>query len=390
VTDTTFDSSPLVLTTLLRREGPTGVQSHVRGVVEMGRQQGREIDVVTPFDARSPLLRPVFGARRLVHPASSSAGVWWYREWHRHYLEAALRTHLRKDAGGCTIYAQCPVSAEAALRVRTTERVALAIHFNVSQADEWADKREIARSGRLFEAIRRQEERVLPAVDGLVFVSEFMREAVQARIPSTTTVPSIVMPNFVRAHEGRGAVPDRDLVTVGSLEPRKNQAFLLEVLAAAARRGHRHTLTVVGDGPDRMALAARARALGVDDLVEFTGHAADPRACIRRHRLYCHGARMESFGIVLIEAMAEGLPVVAAPVGGIPEIVRPGENGELWQLDDVEGAADVLIRLLSDREHLESLGHAARASVRTRFAENRVVPRLLAWLDELDPRPASQ
>lgn len=381
-------TNEVVVASLLRRDGATGVQSHVRDLLESGRRLGRQPELVTPFDARSPLLAPVFAVRHLLHPLSGPASVWWYRQWHRHYLEAALRTHLRHAPGRRTVYAQCPVSAEAALRARTTERVALVVHFNVSQADEWADKGEIERGGRLYDAIRRQEQRVLPAVDGLVFVSTFMREAVRSRVPEARTVPSVVAPNFVRVGTPHAVVPERDLVTLGSLEPRKNHGFLLEVLAVAARRGHRYTLTVVGDGPDRPTLERRARSLGVDDLVDFAGFSADPRAQLRRHRLYCHTARMESFGIALIEAMAEGLPVVAAPVGGIPEIIRPGVNGELWPLDDAERAADVLVGMLSDAGRLTALGQAAREDARTRFSGAQVAPRLLAFLDELDPRPA--
>ncbi|MFC7491310.1 MULTISPECIES: glycosyltransferase family 4 protein [unclassified Knoellia] len=381
-------ANEVVIATLLRRDGATGVQSHIRDLLESGQGLGRQVSLVTPFDARSRLLTPVFALRHLLHPLSGSAGVWWYRQWHRHYLEAALRTHLRQAVGRRTIYAQDPVSAEAALHARTTERVVLVVHFNVSQADEWADKGEIARGGRLYDTIHRQEQRVLPAVDGLVFVSTFMREAVRSRLPEVGSVPSVVAPNFVRVTAPAGGLPDRDLVSLGSLEPRKNQGFLLEVLASAARRGHRYTLTVVGDGPDRPALVRQARSLGVGDLVEFAGFSADPRAQLRRHRVYCHAARMESFGIALIEAMAEGLPVVAAPVGGIPEIIRPGVNGELWPLDDAERAADVLVGLLSDVDRLTALGRAAHEDARTRFSDTQVVPELLAFLDGLAPRSA--
>ncbi|KRE43946.1 glycosyltransferase family 4 protein [Knoellia sp. Soil729] len=377
-------ANEIVVATLLRPEGATGVQSHVRDILESGRRLGRQVELVTPFDARSPLLAPVFGMRQLLRPLSRPTAVWWYRRWHAHYLEAALRKHLRQGGGRRTIYAQCPVSAEVALRARTTERVALVVHFNVSQADEWADKGEIRAGGRLHAAIHRQEERVIPAVDGLVFVSAFMRDAVRSRLPQLTSVPTVVAPNFVRAAAPRGAVPERDIVTLGSLEPRKNHGYLLEVLAAAARRGHRFTLTVVGDGPDRAALQRRAGSLGIGDLVDFAGFSDDPRVQLRRHRVYCHTARMESFGIALIEAMAEGLPVVAAAVGGIPEIVRPGVNGEVWPLDDAEAAAEVLVRLLRDPARIAALGQAAREDVQSRFSDAEVAPRLLTFLDSLD------
>lgn len=67
---------------------------------------------------------------------SRPAGVWWYRRWHAHYLDDALRRHLNERERGGVVYAQCPVSAEVALRVRKGQRVVMAAHFNVSQAQE--------------------------------------------------------------------------------------------------------------------------------------------------------------------------------------------------------------------------------------------------------------
>jgi glycosyltransferase involved in cell wall biosynthesis len=320
---------------------------------------------------------------------SAPASVWWYREGHRHYLEAALRHRLERGEGEQrTIYAQCPVSADAALRVRTTEPVALVVHFNVSQADEWAEKGEIAPGGRMYDSIRALEERVVPAVDGLVYVSRFMRGVVHERIPAARSVPSLVAPNFVEVADPGDVAPDRDIVTVGSLEPRKNQGFLLEVLAAALRRGHRYTLTVIGDGPDRPGLEQQARALGVQELVRFAGFVADPRAALRRHRVYCHAARMENLSVALIEALAEGLPLIAPPTGGNLEIVRPGVDGEVWSLDDPEAASEVLVGLLSDGPRLATLGANARAGARDRFAGTVVAPRLLGFLDQIGPGPA--
>jgi glycosyltransferase involved in cell wall biosynthesis len=173
----------------------------------------------------------------------------------------------------------------------------------------------------------------------------------------------------------------RDLVTVGALEARKNISYLLEVLAIAARRGRAYSLTVIGDGPDRARLEGRARDLGVADQVRFAGHQQDPRPLVSAHRLYCHTATMESFGIALLEAMSEGLPVVAGRVGGIPEFVRPGQVGEFWPLDDAEAAADVLIALMDDPDALTAMGAKAAALASAEFDADALGARLLGFLD---------
>lgn len=381
----TVDRPRVVVASVMRRTGATGVQSHVNSFIDGANGLGRDAELVTPFDTRSPLAFPVFAARRVIHPVSSTSGVWWYRYWHGHYLRAALRHRLSRN-DRTVVYCQCPVSAQAALEARVSQPVVLVVHFNVSQADEWAEKGEIASDGRLFDSIRRFEEEVLGSVDGIVYVSEFMRAAVHGRVPASRGVPSLVAPNFVDVGRATTEEPQRDLVTLGSLEPRKNQGFILEVLAAAARRGHIYTLTIIGDGPLRARLQQRARSLGLEAQVFFAGYQADPRPLMRRHRLYCHAARMESFGIALAEAMAEGLPVLAAPVGGVAEVVRPGVDGEVWGLEDPDRAADVLIGLLEDRTRLSTLGDGARLGARTRFSREVVVPRLLGFLDDVGER----
>lgn len=377
----THADGDLIIASLMRPAGGSGVQSHVRTVAEYLQSTARPAHVVSPFSSRSPLLLPVLGARLAIERVSSTASVWWYRRWHGYFLERALADQLSRQR--CrVIYAQCPVSAAAALRVRTDQAVVMAAHFNVSQADEWVVKGAIAPDGALFRSILAFEERVLGELDGIVYVSEFTRHLLHDRIPRLRDVADAVVPNPVPV-----AVPaasedaTADLVTVGSLEPRKNQGYLLQVLHAAARRGHRFTLTVVGDGQDRRKLERLSRDLGLTDQVSFVGYQADTRQFLRSHRLYCHASKMESFGIVLVEAMAEGLPVLAGAVGGVPEVIRPGEDGAFWPLDDPDAAADVLVELMTDPARGSRMAAAARDRAATEFATDVVCARLLAFLD---------
>ncbi len=99
-------------------------------------------------------------------------------------------------------------------------------------------------------------------------------------------------------------------MTVGALEPRKNHAFLLDVLAETARQGRRCSLDIVGEGSSHQELARRAAQLGLTPDVHFLGNRTDVRALLPGHRLYVHAAHHESFGISLIEAMSAGLPVL--------------------------------------------------------------------------------
>lgn len=390
VSNSSADGPAIVVCSLMRHSGDTGVQTYVRTVEDQLEGRGRPYRFVNPFTRRSALRSLVFAARYAIRPFSPRRGVGWYRRWHAWYLERALRSALRGLPSDSVLFAQCPVSADVALRVRTTQPVVMAAHFNVSQADEWAGKGDLRVGDRVFTAIRAFEERVLASLDGIVYISGFARAAAQERIPALASVPGEVVHGSVASRGG--ALASRpllaDLVTVGTLEPRKNQAYLLEVLAAAAELGHRYSLSVVGDGPERGRLEELARRLGLSDQVRFLGYTPDARSVMAQHRVYCHAATLESFGLVFVEAMAEGLPVLTGAVGGIPEIVRPGVDGDFWPLDDPAAAAGRLVALLEDPERLAATGRAARARAERDFGAAAAGDRLVAFLDAAAGRRA--
>jgi hypothetical protein len=175
---------PIVVATILRAAGETGVQTYFSELRRTMAERGRDVPVVTPFAVNPALVTPVFAVRRVVDPLSGAASVWWYRHWHGVFLTRALRQAL--DGREATVvYAQCPVSARAAIEARGDRRrpVVMMVNYNLSQADEWADKGRIVPGGRLYWAIVATERSVLPRLDGIVYASQFSRDQVTARIP---------------------------------------------------------------------------------------------------------------------------------------------------------------------------------------------------------------
>ncbi len=200
---------------------------------------------------------PVFGVRLALERCSGSASVAWYRHWHEVFLRQALRRSLA-GLGDCVVYAQCPLAARAALRARRGphQRVVMAVHFRISQADEWVNKEQIKRDGSVFRAIRQVEREVIPQVDGLVYVSRWAQDALLSWLPEAAG-------GALRRHRQlRGATaPDSQTRNrsgtssrIGHLEPVKNHRFMLEVLAEAKRAGRSLTLDVFGEGPLRKDL----------------------------------------------------------------------------------------------------------------------------------------
>ncbi len=383
-------SPPLIIATILRGDGITGVDTHVRQVRRYLEESGTGSTLVTPFAWSRLLTYPVFGLRPLVlERCSPPAGLAWYLHWHEVFLRNALRQHLAQ-AGECVVYAQDPFAARAALRARRGphQRVVMAVHFRTSMADEWADKEQIRRDGTVFRAIRQVERRTIPQVKALVYVSRWARDALSSWMPEAAAVPSAVIGNFVKPLPAR---PDQDplgdLVTIGNLDIVKNHRFLLAVLAEAKRAGRTLTLDIFGEGPCRKDLVQQARSMGLEEQVRFRGFRPDVRDFLPRYQAYVHASYSESSSLAIMEAMAAGLPIVAGNIGPISELCDDGVEARFWSLDDPARAAALLTGFLDCEPARLKAAHAARERFRRDHDADVVGPRLQSFLLGMTRRP---
>ena len=374
---------PLIIATLLREQGNTGVHTHFHQVLKyLGSDAGMAATLVTPFSWGRPAYVPVYGVRRALDPVSGQASVFWYRHWHELFLRGALRSQL-SGLGDCVIYAQDPPSARAAMAARRDrgQQVVLAVHFRISQADEWAEKGKIPRDSWIFRNMRQVERAVIPRVDRLVYVSRWAEEALTHWLPEAAQVPSAVIGNFVASAPSAATSQHfGDLATVGGLEPVKNHRFLLQVLAEAKKGGHPLTLDIFGDGPLRKELEQLALDLGLVEQVRFRGFRHDVRDFLPGYRAYVHASYSESSSLAIMEAMDAGLPIVAADVGPLAELFDDGVEGRFWPLDDPAGAAAVLLELTEDEPNRRKAARAARERFERDFDANVVGPRLRSFL----------
>jgi len=164
----------------------------------------------------------------------------------------------------------------------------------------------------------------------------------------------------------------RRVLTVSRLGKEKSLDVAMEAFARVAEEQDAHW-AIVGEGPEEESLKSLAAELGVADRVTFTG--AVPYQEIggyyRTAEVFLFASETETQGLVLWEAQAMGLPVVAVAAGGVIESVVEGVGGRLAPPGDVEGLAGALRRLLSDPEEHRRLSEGAR-----RFAEKRSAPRI--------------
>jgi N-acetylglucosaminyl-diphospho-decaprenol L-rhamnosyltransferase len=155
--------------------------------------------------------------------------------------------------------------------------------------------------------------------------------------------------------------------------PWKRPELALEAVTIAARKLPELRLLVaghsVGDASDRLLerLRRRAREPDLDGRVEFAGALADPRPALDRASCLLHCSDSEPFGLVLLEAMASGRPVVAPAAAGPLEIVADG-CGRLFAPGNAQDAARALVELLGDADRLRQAGERARVHVADRFA----------------------
>jgi sugar transferase (PEP-CTERM/EpsH1 system associated) len=175
--------------------------------------------------------------------------------------------------------------------------------------------------------------------------------------------------------------------TVGRLDPVKNHAALLQtlrrILDMRTDLGQALSLTIVGDGPQRAALESLVRALGLGAAVQFTGTRDDTTELMRSFDLFVLPSMNEGISNTILEAMAAGLPVLAAHVGGNPELVLPGETGLLYDPADRDGLTNGLLRYLDEPATRVSHGRAGRERVIANFSLDSMIQRYLDIYDEL-------
>jgi glycosyltransferase involved in cell wall biosynthesis len=178
-----------------------------------------------------------------------------------------------------------------------------------------------------------------------------------------------IQPDSYPARETDGQDGPLRLVSVGRLAPVKGQALLLEAVRELRGKHIDARLTIVGDGPKRGALEAVAQRLGVSDIVKFTGAIGqDEIARYYAHAdLYVHASFAEGVPVVVMEAMAHRLPVVATGVMGVRELVRDGENGLVVRPGRTDELVAAIERLAADPDERRRMGEAGRRTVEDEF-----------------------
>jgi glycosyltransferase involved in cell wall biosynthesis len=190
-------------------------------------------------------------------------------------------------------------------------------------------------------------------------------------------------PGRAEARRALGLPADAFVVgALGRLVPVKGFDVLVAALPAVAAAVPSARVLLVGDGPERAALQAQAAACGVGRRLHLTGATAEIARALAACDVLAAPSRNEGMGRALVEAMALGVPVVAAAVGGIPAVVGDGEGGRLVPAGDAAALAEALVELGVDHGLRAKLAAAAPARAEA-FSAEAAAAALRAVYDEV-------
>jgi glycosyltransferase involved in cell wall biosynthesis len=224
----------------------------------------------------------------------------------------------------------------------------------------------------------RLERALMNRTDLFLFESAFARDTYQRTIGKPTGLVRCVF-NGVTANEFDPipvADDATDIAFVGEFRHIKGADLLIEAVALLRAGGKHVTLTLAGDGEELEALKAQIARLGLSDAVRFIGH-VKARTGFSKGKVLVVPSRGDSMPYVVIEAAAAGVPMVAANVGGIPEIF--GEHTEALFAPNIVGAmADAIEMALDDPEAAVARAKSLRERIFLHFSQKAMVEGIMA------------
>ena len=172
--------------------------------------------------------------------------------------------------------------------------------------------------------------------------------------------------------------PERPiLISVGSLQVKKNHTLLIDALKKVVQQGHQPLLVLLGDGNQRKALEEQVAQLGLTKHVRFCGRVNNVDDYLRAADLFVLPSLVEGLSNALLEAMSYGLPCIASDIAGNRRVIRGGENGLLFALNDRLALSEVILALLSNSTEAKRLGEAAYQTIMAEYSIEQVAQRYL-------------
>jgi glycosyltransferase involved in cell wall biosynthesis len=213
---------------------------------------------------------------------------------------------------------------------------------------------------------RQVEQLVVPSSAMHDLLREYGVSCDMTVIPTGLDLNQIAEGDGQQFRQAHGITPDRPVLGhIGRVAHEKNIVFLLYVLKRVTESIPNILLIIAGEGPAKKSLMRHALRMGLSDNVLFVGYLSRQQAlwdCYRAADVFVFSSRTETQGLVLLEAMASGVPVVSTAVLGTKDILLP-ERGAVVAVERVDDFSNKVIRLLQNRLMRANIGREGRAYV---------------------------
>jgi len=175
------------------------------------------------------------------------------------------------------------------------------------------------------------------------------------------------------------------LVAGGRLNYRKGYDFLIRACSLLKEKGYNFRLDIIGDGPERQKLSNLIEELGLAERVKILGFIphSETISYYRKAEIFVLPAIKEGFGLVFVEALASGTPVISADSGGVPDIIQDGITGLLVPPENAEQLAQAIAKLLDHPELAAQMAMAGNQFIATRFSPFAIAEQLAKLYDSI-------
>ena len=212
-----------------------------------------------------------------------------------------------------------------------------------------------------------------PLVDRIIAVSQALKDELVSQMRLTPEKITVIYNGVTFREVRRSPGTGLRIGTVARLAPQKGVDHFIRAAAIVLKRFPSARFLVVGDGPLRQTLETLADTVGARDSIDFLGFRTDALSVVADLDVFVLASTREAFGLTLVEALSQEVPVVASRVGGIPEIVDGSTTGFLAEPGDADDIAARVCQLLADKELAARIAREGCRSVRCRFSSDRMV-----------------
>lgn len=322
----------VLIVTVLASHSPSGVVTYYKKLAHDLISQGVSVSIIDPSDA--PVFwRKILGILKRVMPIFGNTGRAVYYQFAL-FTGIYLAARRKRGAKIDLIHAQDPESGAAAfLALGKKVPVILSCHFNDDPASETIGR--FSLNPWIATKFTRWYTYLFSSIKNYIFTSNYVYAKSKHLLPAD--ISKIVIYNTVdldvTENPDRAATEPLLISNVGYVDERKNQKLLIQIGDELRNRGLTNfVIWVIGDGPSRAEYEQLVDQLGLREQVKFFGQQADPWRLVAQTDLYIHTSLNDNCPYSIVEAFAVKTPVLALPVGGIPEML-PDHFGPLHGTD---------------------------------------------------------